>query len=318
MASGVLPEDPPTEAAVSFAAAVGEAFVTSGPVTSSTLRSPGALSIQAPVAACSRAPESAPLLKAGASLALLGLAAFGLRPKRRAAKTHVVELACCRSSTIFEPPRMVQNVAAHEEITMVTDLIDLSQSPAVESGSECAQRPEVSLNSSCIPRATPRAARCVGGHRFAGARRGRPQAHAGRSARRAVGERLMERPPPAVVPPSFDASSLRSKIQQGLRIPQSLRCGARSSHATHVCGSRTRGSIIEVEHVLQQAYDNCFGPAITKMLSCLNGFQAPCLAPCTVRRSGGDAVWPSGRGCGCGGLRSTCIQVHAPLMSRSA
>ncbi|CAE7601205.1 Cacna1h [Symbiodinium sp. CCMP2592] len=252
-------------AAVSFAAAIGEAFVSSGPVTSNALHSPGMLSIQAPVVARSRAQDSASLWKAGASLALLGLA-VGLRPKPRQAKTHVVKLACA-STTFFEQPRVTEIA---KEIPTVTNLIDVTEHK-LEQPRSCMEAQEVPTigSESCTRRPTLHAARCAGSSRFAGARGSRPRhARADRSARRAVGQRLVERPMPVVVPRSFDASSVRSKIQQGLRIPQSLRCGARSTQATHVCGSRTRGSIIEVEHVLQQAYDNSFEPAIYKMLSC--------------------------------------------------
>jgi len=311
-------------AAVSFAAAIGEAFVSSGPVTSNALHNPGMLSIQAPVVARSRAQDSASLWKAGASLALLGLA-VGLRPKPRQAKTHVVKLACA-STTFFEQPRVTEIA---KEIPTVTNLIDVTEHK-LEQPRSCMEALEVPTigSESCTRRPTLHAARCAGSSRFAGARGSRPRhARADRSAHRAVGERLVERPVPVVVPRSFDASSVRSKIQQGLRIPQSLRCGARSTQATHVCGSRTRGSIIEVEHVLQQAYDNSFEPAIYKMLSCsrfrtsglsrrlilLARFVGWEMMLCSCRDGGVDSG-----GCGPPASRGTpprCLEVHVCCLS---
>jgi len=294
-------------AAVSLAAAAGEAFVASGPSAPYALRSPSHANVQVPVSTARvQSSTSAPWWKAGASIALLSMAAVGLRTKPRAAKTHVVRLAC---SSIPEAPVVREVAMPAQEMPMVVNLIDMDSPPQMSVATAPAvptleDHVEVSATQAAATFTGPTAARFIGGSRFRSSR-ARHAARFGRSARRAVGQRLVEGPTKVVLPTSFDVSRLRTQIQNGLRIPQSLRCGRRGARALHVCGAKTRGSMIEVEHVLQQAYLSFRTSNRQDALVLPWTSSAKLETIGTVRRCGGGAMRSSGRGWRRWGLRST-------------
>eukprot|EP00440_Ansanella_granifera_P046199 gb/GFBE01050033.1/.p1 GENE.gb/GFBE01050033.1/~~gb/GFBE01050033.1/.p1 ORF type:complete len:294 (+),score=37.07 gb/GFBE01050033.1/:1-882(+) len=236
-------------AAFLLAANAGSAFLVAGQPSVASASALGASATATPVvryAAPAVRPSSfkaTEFISTAASAALLCLAAAALRSsaatsraafKVRAVPCKAFAPAMAPAATISAPPRAIEveplvdletaPQLPQPVVQQVNSLIDLEAAPKLcqlPTQAPPAQLPTAEPSSRVTRQPSP--ARLAGGARKAWNSR-RQRSNTARAAHRATGQRLRTRTVTApVAAPSFDPSTVRMKIQLGLRVSSSFR-----------------------------------------------------------------------------------------------